>query len=392
MSSSKTKISEEERIKLAEKLDRDLDEFIGSLEQKRYKDGWSEENWQEEFDRHPFFMKKAPEPGEEIHPMLEGLQQLKFDPEENSPEELAEKYKEDGNYWMKHKKYRIAIMNYTEGLNHSSGHENKELIANLYNNRSLAQFLLQNYRSAYVDAQNALKYKSKYDKVKLRIIKCNMELKKYDEACKDVEKFILEDPSNKDLIDVQKTALAKKAEKLRNERKAQMEEKKKRQEFQTLVQVLIQRNVKFEEIQRGDLISLLSIETIRPKIEPLENFPVSLDQQGSLYWPIVFCYPEFTITDILQRTHEMQTLNECLEDMFSSDETSAHNYKNPKSLHIYFENRLKCQVYKANPIIPIKDVVSDINFYIYNGYLMFYVLPQNSKAESDFLNQKKRIP
>ena len=47
MSSSKKQITEDERIKLAEKLDRELDEFIGSLEQKRYKDGWSEENWQE---------------------------------------------------------------------------------------------------------------------------------------------------------------------------------------------------------------------------------------------------------------------------------------------------------------------------------------------------------
>jgi len=336
-------------------------------------------------------MKKAPEPGEEVHPMLEGLQQLKFDPEENSPLELAEKYKEDGNYWMKHKKYRIAIMNYSEGLNQSSSHENYELTANLYNNRSLAHFLLQNYRSSYNDAQNALKHRSNYDKVKIRIIKCNMELKKYDDACKDVERFLLDDPSNKELIDFQKTAMSKKAEKLRNERKIQMEEKKKRQEFQSLIQALIQRNVKFEEVPKGDLSSLMSMDTIKPKIEPLEQHPVSLDQHGSIYWPIVFCYPEFTITDIHQSTHEMQTLNECLEDMFTSDEKSPHNYKDPNNLHIFYENRHKCQLYKADPDKAIKDIVSDEYFYVYNGYLTFYVLPKHSKAENDFLNQK-RIP
>lgn len=91
-------------------------------------------------------MKKAPEPGEEVHPMLEGLQQLKFDPENNTPFELAEKYKEDGNYWLKHKKYRIAIVNYTEGI--LQQHENNEMKANLYNNRSAAHFFLQNYRSS----------------------------------------------------------------------------------------------------------------------------------------------------------------------------------------------------------------------------------------------------
>lgn len=336
-------------------------------------------------------MKTAPQPGDEIHPMLEGLQQLKFDPEENTPLELAEKYKEDGNYWMKHKKYRIAIMNYTEGLNQCSGHENNELNANLYNNRSLAQFLLQNYRSAYIDAQHALKYKRNYDKVKLRMIKCNMELKKYDDACKDIEKFLLEDPSNKELIDFQKCAMAKRTEKLRNDRKVQMEEKKKRQQFQSLMHALIQRNVKFEEIPTKDISSLMSIETIKPKIEPLFNYPVSLDEHGSVCWPIVFCYPEYFTTDIQQSVHEIQTLNECLEDMFSSDETSTHNYKNTDDLHIYFENRPKCQVYKADLHIPIKDIVSDENFYIYNGYLMFYVLPKNSKAENDFLNQKKKI-
>ncbi|XP_070503468.1 DNA polymerase interacting tetratricopeptide repeat-containing, protein of 47 kDa [Chironomus tepperi] len=389
MSSSKTKISDDERIILAEKLDKELDEFIDSLEKTRYKDGWSEENWKEEFDRHPFFMKKAPEPGDKIHPMLEGLQQLKFDPEENTPLELAEKYKEDGNYWMKHKKYRIAIMNYTEGLNHSINHEHNELTANLYNNRSLANFFLKNYRSAYIDGQNALKYKSNYDKVKLRIIKCSIELKKYDEACKDVERFLLEDPSNKELIELQKNAKAFKAEKHRNERKIQMQEKRKRQEFQSLIKALIQRNVKFENIQ--DLSTLISNETIKPKIEPLEQFPVSLDQDGSIYWPIVFCYPEFATTDIQQSAHEMQTLNECLEDILSSDEISQHNYKSSGNLHIYFESRPKSQICKVDPHISIKDIVSSKNFFVYNGYLTFYVLPKNSKAENEFLNQK-RIP
>lgn len=31
-------------------------------------------------------MKKPPEPGDDLHPLYEGLQQLKYDPDENSPE------------------------------------------------------------------------------------------------------------------------------------------------------------------------------------------------------------------------------------------------------------------------------------------------------------------
>lgn len=37
-------------------------------------------------DRHPFFMKEPPKPGQEVHPLLEGLQALKYDPNENEPE------------------------------------------------------------------------------------------------------------------------------------------------------------------------------------------------------------------------------------------------------------------------------------------------------------------
>lgn len=43
----KEKITDEERLKLAEKLDKDLDDFINSLEKKRYEDGWPEDKWRD---------------------------------------------------------------------------------------------------------------------------------------------------------------------------------------------------------------------------------------------------------------------------------------------------------------------------------------------------------
>lgn len=43
----KSKITDEERLQLAEKLDKDLDDFINSLEKKRYTEGWPEDRWQE---------------------------------------------------------------------------------------------------------------------------------------------------------------------------------------------------------------------------------------------------------------------------------------------------------------------------------------------------------
>lgn len=98
----------------------------------------------QEMDKHPFFMKKPPEIGDELHPMLEGLQQLKYDPMENTTEDLAATYKEDGNFYLKHKKLRMAIYSYTEGIKLKC--QNEELNSILYNNRSASQFFLKNYR------------------------------------------------------------------------------------------------------------------------------------------------------------------------------------------------------------------------------------------------------
>jgi len=58
--------------------------------------------------------------------------------------ELAATYKEDGNYNFKIKKYRLAIMSYTEGLKQQCG--NSRLESELYNNRAAAHFFLKNYR------------------------------------------------------------------------------------------------------------------------------------------------------------------------------------------------------------------------------------------------------
>jgi hypothetical protein len=37
-------------------------------------------------EKHPFFMTNTPAEGEPLPPLLEGIQQLKYDPEENTSE------------------------------------------------------------------------------------------------------------------------------------------------------------------------------------------------------------------------------------------------------------------------------------------------------------------
>lgn len=195
--STKPKISDEERLELAAKLDSELDQFIAGLEKRKYADGWPEDKWEEEIRKHPFFMKEAPKPGDDIHPLFEGMQKLKYDPEENTTEELALNYKEDGNWYMKYKKFRMAIIAYTEGLKFKA--KNDELNAVLYNNRSAANYMLKNYRSALMDAKKALELKNDYLKCKNRAALCCSYLERFDECKNYCYELLEDDPMNEEI-------------------------------------------------------------------------------------------------------------------------------------------------------------------------------------------------
>lgn len=44
---TKKQWTDEERLQLADKLDKELDDFIAGLERKPYTEGWPEDRWQE---------------------------------------------------------------------------------------------------------------------------------------------------------------------------------------------------------------------------------------------------------------------------------------------------------------------------------------------------------
>jgi tetratricopeptide (TPR) repeat protein len=141
-------------------------------------------------------MKEMPKDGEPLPPLLEALQQLKYSEVDNTPEELAVNYKEDGLFHFKIKKYRIAIACFTEairkGTSEGNPTPNKELIAQLYNNRAAAQFHLENYRSALLDCEKALEYKEDYFKPLFKAIESCLKLNKNRKAldlCAKAEKL-----------------------------------------------------------------------------------------------------------------------------------------------------------------------------------------------------------
>lgn len=177
-------------------------------------------------EKHPFFMSKPPEPEEELSPLVEGLQNLRYDTNDNTPEELAQKHKEDGNFNFKCRKYKLAIMSYQEGL--KLDFQNNELRAQMFNNMSASHHFLKNYRyiiqirimckyiyitflklfrSCLTTAEQALKLKPNYEKAIMRAIQCCVQLKDFDKCFDYCDKYLELVPGDTNVIGIKKDAL-----------------------------------------------------------------------------------------------------------------------------------------------------------------------------------------
>ncbi|XP_055707055.1 DNA polymerase interacting tetratricopeptide repeat-containing, protein of 47 kDa [Phlebotomus papatasi] len=381
-------MSDEERIELAAKLDKELDEFIDGLEKRRYTEGWPEDRWQEEMEKHPFFMKRLPEVGEEVDPLVEGMQQLKYDPLENTPEELAANYKEDGNFHMKHRKYRISIFSYTEGIRAKC--ENNELNAALYNNRSAAHFFLKNYRSALLDAQKALELKPDYKKAHIRAAKCAEALQKYDLCVELCDQILSGDSGEKDILKLRQTCCARKAEKERQERKLAAEQKRKLDEQQKTINEIKKRKIRFEEIENQTFTDI-TMDILKPKYAPVEDFPVCLSPDGQLCWPVVFCFPEYNVSDFQQQLDESFTLADCIQDiLFENEDRDEEGKYNIDNVRVYYENTILGKPFTANLTNTLKEITQLETFLVTAGCLTFYILPKNSDEETEYLNLQRK--
>ncbi|KFB37809.1 AGAP012044-PA-like protein [Anopheles sinensis] len=382
---SKKVLSEQERLELADRLDKDLDAFINSLEKRRYTEGWPEDRWEEEMAKHPFFTKKSPEPGEKLSPLMEGLAQLKYDPEENTEQELADTYKEDGKFYMQHRKFRLAVMSYTEALRYKVGDASYK--ATLYNNRSAANYMLHNYRSSLQDAQKAVELKPDYDKARWRAAQCASALDRFELCVELCDTILQRDPANGAAIELRKSCLSRKSEKQRNERKEARQEREKEDQWNRTVTELRKRSVKFEERN-----ALEDERKLKPRLAPLADFPVSCDKDGILHWPAVFCYPEFQTTDFQQQLSEDTTMIQVLEQLFEEPlDCDRKGVYRPNKVNVYYENRILGFAYLIDAKKTIKQILAEKTFVVYQGTLTFYILVKGSEQEQAFVNQT-RIP
>ncbi|XP_029355507.1 tetratricopeptide repeat protein 4 isoform X2 [Echeneis naucrates] len=201
-----------------------MDALMDKFKTQRYKQGFNEGSWEEEFDKIPMFMKTAPEEIDpKTYPELACLQAIIHD-EDRPPEEQAKTLKDEGNAFFKEKNYQKAILSYTAGLKKKCG--DQELSTVLLTNRAAAHFHLGNMRSALNDAASAKKIKPDHLKALIRGAQCCTELRNFSEAIQWCDEGLRAHPTDKKLQELRAAANKHKRAAERDARKAKATGKK----------------------------------------------------------------------------------------------------------------------------------------------------------------------
>eukprot|EP00731_Ephydatia_muelleri_P019025 Em0011g1065a len=221
-----------------------------------------------------------------VRPALAALQQLKY--EDATPTNRANAYKEEGNYLFKQKKYKEATAAYSEAIRQKC--EDPATNAILYCNRAAMEYHLGNYRSSLMDCKQARKFKPDHFKQLQEI-----------------------SPDDATLTDLRSTASKEKKRFERDQRKEQMSIKAKVAEEEGLLAAIKSRGITLAHTSGGGAGGL-SLEEPHPS-----GKRVHLDKDGALVWPVLFLYPEFGQTDLVEAFVENQLFEEHVDAMLGSE-------------------------------------------------------------------------
>ncbi|KAM5248584.1 tetratricopeptide repeat protein 4 [Ctenodactylus gundi] len=370
-----------------------MDEFLEKFRSQPYHGGFHEDRWEEEFDKIPLFMKKAPsdiDPKE--NPDLACLQSIIFD-EDRSPEEQAKTCKDEGNDYFKEKDYKKAVILYTEGLKKNSA--DPDLNAVLLTNRAAAQYYLGNFRSALNDVIAAKKLKPCHLKAIVRGALCHLELKHFAEAVNWCDEGLQIDGKEKKLLEIRAKADKLKRTEQRDIRKAKLKEKKEQSQNDTLLQAIKTRNIRLVSEAAGEdedsaSEGLGEISLARLSFKNPCGAGLSLDEQGRLMWPVLFLYPEYCHSDFISAFHEDSRFIDHLTVMFG--ETPSWDLEQkycPDNLEVYFEDEAREELYRVPPKSTLLRVLQHPRYFVKALTPAFMISVESSLFSQNYFRGRK---
>ncbi|XP_046551582.1 tetratricopeptide repeat protein 4-like [Haliotis rubra] len=413
--------TDEERKELAAKLDAEFEQYLeGMIEKSKNKSQAEHEASIEEIladiDGHPAFMTSQDDLDltKPLHPAVEGLMAIKYESE--NPTARADSYRDDGNDNFKKKNYRIAIENYAEAIRSKS--PDKKLNAVCYTNRAAAQYHLGNYGSSLRDCIFARKFQPDHWKAIMRehgdccstldaVIGLRMTMA-VDRCCSNglgilqilfisvcplnnLDLVELE-PGQEELLCMRAKADKQQRAKERDERKQAAQDRKEEAADRKLIALIQDRGIRVGGLRRtaetAKLNPLLftSLESHNPS-----GAKVHVDESGTLFWPVLFFYPEHGQTDFIEAFNENDVFHDHLCHMFGPgvepppwDEDRKYT---PDAMEIFFEDRVKEELHKVDASSSLLQTMRHEKFTVNAGTPCFILLVAGSKCWTDYLKR-----
>ncbi|KAI8610121.1 hypothetical protein BC830DRAFT_1147274 [Chytriomyces sp. MP71] len=343
----------------------------------------------------PLFMQSLGD-AEPDNDTLNALQSLLYD---GTPEETALNFKEQGNEAFQNGKkgYKTAVEYYSKGI--AAKCDDAELNSVLYSNRAAVNLELGNFRRVLNDCSEAIKLNPKNVKAFYRSTKALLSLDRIIEA-RDSCKMGLElDPKNTTLLDIQ-TKIESRHQVLEKSRLAVLErERAKREEEQALQTALHARGVvNLSTLKKLDQTDYEDTKQLTHKGFIATHTPILDASTLTVSYPVLFLYPEHTLSDLISAFHEQDAFADHLAEMFGAGNRPAWdtvgNYT-PEALEVYFETRPdleavargveyresrdgKRKLMRVDPQSSLAEVIASGVFKLVDGVASFFVLSSKS--------------
>jgi len=394
MSSNKF-LSDSERREMIDKLNKETEDFVKQAKAKNYKyeDGFTDENIDEILATHPAFINKQPTQEEiDASPLLSAMQDLKYNDPDDSNYDKAMAYKADGNVQFKVKKYRAACAAYSEGIKMKC--DDTELQAVLYANRAAANYHLQNFRSALLDASYSVKLLPDRIKSLIRCAQCCEALSRFKDAIEWCSIILSLDNENSIAMDMKKSCTEKLKVAERNNRKQKLAETKLKQKAITLYKTVISRGIFIK-----DDLDLKNASDDEPKwLNFLENMgptqaKVHINENKALVWPVLFVYPEYQVTDFIECFEENHSFFDHLMVMFDNfaDWDTKHDYS-PETVSVFYESCIDSSILMhVSKHKSLLDTLKNSSYTVRSGTPNFMIISEKSKFYSQFLQRYKSV-
>ncbi|XP_004348952.1 hypothetical protein CAOG_02202 [Capsaspora owczarzaki ATCC 30864] len=381
----------------------------------------------------PLFMTKSPDHIDpDASPALAALAAIIH--EETTPDDKVEYYKEQGNALYKkatRDELKKAVIMYSEGLSVPDA-VNMQLRATMYLNRAAANIQLGNNRAALADTTLAKKTDPANIKTYARAAKACLALGQHTEGIQWCDEGLALDATNKPIQEERVKLVKAQGE---AQRKQRMEAKRLREVAAQETRIhaaILNRNIKMkahpmheEEEQKAaaeaaasgasasDPSPVASIANDANnkgtaqavKLFRLENpsgVKPTLNEDGSLCWPVFFLYPEYEQSELVSSFHEQATIGEQMENMFPDDAPPApwdsnKFYTRHDALEVFFEEQLPAnaksgtipKLVRVSKSKPLLQVLADPRYVVIGGTPTFVVLSSQSPFRAKYLSRTK---